>query len=134
MISEDGMYLTYQVNEVNISINKSVLSEILGALTEGIKTIKKEKRSAKFLTIYGILDDMNIIMSIKRNFKSEYQLLFELVNKVLLSRLENRTTITSPDLFLMEVLSKYKKVNFLIIVIKHINTMMNAKHWKHGLA
>lgn len=69
MISEDGMYLTYQVNEVNISINKSVLSEILGALTEGIKAIKKEKRSAKFLTIYGILDDMNIIMSIKRNLK-----------------------------------------------------------------
>lgn len=110
MISKDGMYLSYQVNEVNIAIDESVLSEILWASIEGIKTVKKKKESKFFLKVYGMLDDMNI-KNVKKALKSEYQLFFKLVNKVLLPRWERRTAVTGINLFLMEVLSIYKMVN-----------------------
>lgn len=39
-----------------------------------------------------------------------------------------------PDLFFMEVVSKYKKVNLPAIVVEHMNIVMNTKDGKHGLA
>lgn len=75
---------------------------------------------------------MNIKNVNKKTLKGEYQLLFELVNKVLLPRSEKKTIVTGLNLFLMEVLSKYKKVP--VIVIEHLNIVMTAKDEKHGLA
>lgn len=65
----------------------------------------------KFLEICGTLDDLNIKNVNKKTLKGEYQLLFEFLNKFLLPKFEKRTIVTGLNLFLMEVLSKYQKVN-----------------------
>lgn len=70
-----------------------------------------------------------------KNFlKGEYQLIFELVNKALLSYTEKRATVIGPNLFPMDTLFKYKKVNLLAILIDHMNIVMREKDGKHGLA
>lgn len=70
---------------------------------------------------------MNIKNINKKAIKSEYQLFFELVNMVILPRSEKRTILTGPNLFLIKVLSKYKKVNLPAIIIEHIKTVMTPK-------
>lgn len=122
------------VNEVNIAIDEEVMSEILGVPTEGTRSLRSEKGSVNFLKICGRLDDINIKNVNKKTMKGEYQMLFELVNKSLLPKSEKRTTVAGPNLFLMEILSKYNKVNLPAIVIEHIHTVMTAKDGKHGLA
>lgn len=81
-----------------------------------------------------MLDDMNIKNVNKKTLKSEYQLLFKLVSKVLFPRFEKRTTVSGPDLFFMKVLLKYEKVNLPTIMIEHINTVITVKDGNHGLA
>lgn len=61
-------------------------------------------------------------------------MLFEFVNKVRLPRSDKGTTMSGPDLYLMEILSKYPKVNLLAIVMEHINIVVVEKEGKHGLA
>lgn len=128
--SENGLYLTTQVNRTSLAINEEVLYEILRVLVEGIRSLGNDKIFAKFLTIYGNLDDMNIKNVSKKDLKGEYQLFFELVNKILLFCSEKRTTVTSLDLFLMEVLDKYQKVNLSAIVIEYMNYFNDGKGWK----
>lgn len=96
--------------------------------------LRNEKCSKKLLTLCGKLDNTNIKNVTKKALKKECQLKFELVNKVLLHHTEKRTTVTSPDLFFMEALSKYQKVNFSAIVIEHMNTVMTTNNGKHGLS
>lgn len=70
----------------------------------------------------------------KKTLKKEYQLLFELVNKVLFPHTEMRSTVVVPNLFLMEALPKFQKRNLLVIVIEHMNTVMMSRDGKHSLA
>lgn len=50
---KDGLYLTSQVNEVNITIDEEVISEILRVLTKGTRFLREQKDYMKFLEIYG---------------------------------------------------------------------------------
>lgn len=115
---KDDTYFTSQVNVVNIILDEKVMSEIHGAPIKGINSLRGEKGSVKFLKICGTLDDINIKNVSKKTLKIEYQLLFELVKKSL-PKLEKRTIMIGPDLFLMGILSKYKKVNPPIIMTEH---------------
>lgn len=122
------------MNGGNISIDKDVMSEILGESTKGINFMRQQLGSGKFLEVCGRLDDINIKNVNKKALKSEFQLLFELVNKSFLPRSEKRTVAAGSDLFLMEDLSKFKKFIFPAIVIEYMHTLMTAKYGKHGLA
>lgn len=57
--------------------------------------------------------------------------MFNLVIRVLLPRYGKGTTLTGADLFLMEMLFKYKKVSLPAIAIKHINIVFNANDRRH---
>lgn len=108
-IYDDGMYLNSQDNGVDIGLDEDTLCKILGAPTVVNRSIRSDEGSAKFFKIYGALDDMKTKDINKKALKREYQLLFELMNKALLPRSEKRTIVTRPNLYLMEVLSKYHK-------------------------
>lgn len=88
----------------------------------------------QFLTICSNLDKMNIKNVTKKALKGEYQLLFELVNKCLFPRSEKRTTVTGPNLYLMDMLVKFKKICLPTLIIEHIHTVVTAKDGKYGLA
>lgn len=132
--SKDDFYLTSQVHDVNISLDKQVLTEVLEVPNQGNRSLKDEWGSVRFLKLIGKLDDLNIKSVTKKSLKGEYQLFFELVNKVLLLRTEKHTAITGPDLFLMEALSKFKHANLPAIIIEHMHKVMTAKNGHHGLA
>lgn len=70
---------------MNLTIYEEVLSEILWVLTEGTRSLRNEKGSKKLLKICNNLDEMNIKNMIKMPLKIENQLLFDLINKLLLS-------------------------------------------------
>lgn len=132
--SNNGCHLTSQVNGVNLAIDEEVLSEILRLPAEGTRSLRNKKGSKKFLNICDKLDDMNIKNMSKKDLKEEYQLLFELVNKVILPRSEKTTTVIGLDLFLTNILAKFYKVNLPEVIIEHMNTVMLAKNRKHVLA
>lgn len=58
--SDNALYLTNQVNGLNITLNKKVLFKVLGVPTEGIRFLGNKRGSEKFLKVCGKLDDMNI--------------------------------------------------------------------------
>lgn len=118
---------------MNIAFDEEVLSKVLGVPTEGIKSIRKEEGYTKFLTICSDLDDMNIRNVTKKALKGKYRLLFELVNKCLLSQLKKRTTVILLDSYLMEILAKFKKICLPALIIEHTHTIITTKDRKHGL-
>ncbi|MCD7467808.1 hypothetical protein HAX54_005441 [Datura stramonium] len=65
--------------------------------------------------------------------KPEYQLLFELLNKVLLPRAEQRSLAAIQDLFLMEALATFQPVNLLTIIIKNVLKIKSIKDRIHSL-
>lgn len=132
--SDNGLYLTTQVNKVNITIGEEVMPGILGVPAEGTRSLRKKKGSKNFMKICGNLNDMNIKKVNKKALKREYQLLFELVSKALFPRSKKRTIVIGTDLFLTEVLSKYQKVNLPTAMIEHMHTIVMIKDGKHGLA
>lgn len=119
---------------MNIALDEQVLAKILGVAIEGTKSLKDKSGSVKFLEVCGKLDDLNIKNLTKKSLKEEFQLLFELVNRVLLPRTEKQTNVAGPDLFLMEALSKFKHVNLHAVIIEHIHKVMTTKDGKRGLA
>lgn len=104
-ISDYKLYLTSLVNEVNMGIDEDTLYEIFWAATKGIRSLRSENAFVKFLEICGILDGLYIKNVNKKTLK--YQLLFQLMNKVLLPKSEKKTTTTGLDFFLMKVMFKY---------------------------
>lgn len=109
-----------------------MLVDILGVPTEGTRSLKDESGSVKFLEVHGKFYDLNIKNLTKKSLKGRFQLLFELVNKALLLRIEKRTTVTGLYLLLMEALPKLKCVNLPTIVTEHMHKVMMAKNGKHG--
>ncbi|KAK4362537.1 hypothetical protein RND71_017778 [Anisodus tanguticus] len=69
----------------------------------------------------------------KKQVKPEFQLLFELVNNVLLPRFERRSMTTVPDMFLMKNLASFTPVNLPSLIMKHMLKIMSVKDGKHGL-
>ena len=56
----------------------------------------------------------------KKIMKSEYQLVFEFINKVLLPRTEKRTVATAADLFVMEMLCSFEALNLPGLMLEYI--------------
>ena len=65
--------------------------------------------------------------------KSEYQLVFEFVNKVLLPRTEKRTSTTSADLFVMEMLCRFEALNIPGLMLEHMYKTVMERKVIHGM-
>ncbi|KAH0746063.1 hypothetical protein KY285_007720 [Solanum tuberosum] len=61
----------------------------------------------------------------KKFLMGEYQLLFELINKVLVPRSEKRIVASAADLFLMEHLDELEAINLPTIMLEHMHRMFS---------
>lgn len=69
----------------------------------------------------------------KKALLSEYQLLFELVNKVLLPSAERRSIASIAGLILLQALDSYSSINLPEIMIEHMKKVQDFKDGNHGL-
>ena len=65
--------------------------------------------------------------------KSEYQLVFEFINKVLLPRTEKRTVATVADLFVMEMLCNFEALNLPGLMLEHIHKTVIERKGVHRM-
>lgn len=103
-----------------MTLDEETLSEIFGVPIVGIRSIKSKKGSTEFSKLYGVKDFNN------RTLREEFLLLLELVKGALLPRSDTETNPIGVDLFLMEILFKYKRINHPTIVMKHMNSVINT--------
>lgn len=71
-ISDDALYLTSQVHNVNIDLDVKVLAESLEVTTQKTRSLKDDCGSEKFLRYIGKLDDLNIKFVTKKSLKEEF--------------------------------------------------------------
>lgn len=89
--------------------------------------------SKRFVQKNGKLPKLNCVGIPKKLLKGEYQLRFELVNKVLLPRTEKRTVAFAGDLFLMEALCKFDSINLPSIMLENMPKTLIEQKEKHGM-
>ena len=65
--------------------------------------------------------------------KSEYQLVFEFINKVLLPRTEKRTLATAAHYFVMEMLCSFEALNLPGLMLEHIYKTVIERKGVHGM-
>ena len=71
---------------------------------EGTQSVLGRTCSFEFAVVISKTPTTKVAGIYKKIMKSEYQLVFEFINKVLLPRTEKRTVATAADLFVMEML------------------------------
>ncbi|XP_019223946.1 PREDICTED: A-kinase anchor protein 9-like [Nicotiana attenuata] len=69
----------------------------------------------------------------KKTLLPVYQLLFEMVNKVLLPCAERRFVASKADLFLMETLDNFSSINLPAVMIEHLQKVENLKNRNPGM-
>ncbi|XP_070013871.1 uncharacterized protein [Nicotiana sylvestris] len=121
------------VNGVDIVFDVKLLGEILKVPTVGVSSVKDVCQ----------FNFRNVVVKTNANQKGDqihkkellpiYQLLFELVNKVLLPRAERRSVTSKSDLFLMEQLDSFTPVSLPVIMIEHMQKVVTFKDGNYGL-
>lgn len=133
LFTVEGDHICVLVNGVDIVLDASALGKVLQITCEGMSSVKG---------IYGanfkraVMKEQAIQQGghvHKKVLLPEYQLLFELVNKVLLPHSERRSIATKSDLVLMEALDEFVPINLPAIMIEHMQKMANFKGGNHGL-
>ena len=89
--------------------------------------------STEFASLISKIPTTKVAGIYKKVMKSEYQLVFEFVNKVLLPRTEKRTSATSADLFLMEILCSFEALNLPGLMLEHIYKTVIERKGVHGM-
>nr|XP_016477388.1 PREDICTED: uncharacterized protein LOC107798873 [Nicotiana tabacum] len=103
-------HICMMVNGVNFVMDSAVLNAIVKD-----KTVQQRERVHK------------------KALLPVYQLLFEMVNKVLLPRDERRSITSRAYLVLMEALDSYTTINLPGIIIEHMRKVAEFKDGNHGL-
>lgn len=113
---------------VNIYPDKKVLGEIFEVCIKGISFLENKAYSRKFLTIASNMGEDKSVYHLKNQITSDNQLVFEFLNKVLLLRVEERNGTSKVDVFLIEVVSSFQKMNLTAIKVNLIDKVVNKKH------
>ncbi|KAH0743919.1 hypothetical protein KY290_031912 [Solanum tuberosum] len=128
-----GGGITTTVRDVEICLDKEILGIILWVPVKGIRTIEGCKPFSDFTKLSTKYGDVKNAGLPKKFLKGEYQLLFEFINKVLVSIIEKRTVASVADLFLMEKLDELEEINLPVIMLEHMHRVMTWKKAKHGI-
>lgn len=96
-------------------MDEETLSEILDVPTAGLKTV--EGTSSPDFTKF-IIKKQAVMLG--KTLQLEYQLLFELMNKVLFPRTERRSITFIGDLVLLEARDSFSSISLLDIMIEHV--------------
>ncbi|XP_070057194.1 uncharacterized protein [Nicotiana tomentosiformis] len=130
-IEDDHIYVL--VNGVDMVLDATVLGDILKVPSEGLSSV----RGACGSNFRRVIVKEKAIQHGERVHEKAllpvYQLLFELVNKVLLPRAERRSITSRSDLYLMEALDEFCSINLPAIMIEHIQKVAAFKYGNHGL-
>ena len=129
---EDGSLLT-RVNDIAISLDEEVLSKILRVPTEGTRSVQGKTCSSEFASLISKTPTTKVAGIYKKIMKSEYQLVFEFVNKVVLPRTEKRTLATAADLYVMEMLCSFEAQCLPSLMIEHFHKTVIERKGVHGM-
>ena len=100
---EDGSVNT-RVNDIVVHLDETLLGKILRVPRDDTRSIVGKTCFVEFVPLCSKLPTTKCAGLFKKVMKSEYQLVFEFVNKTLLPRTEKRTSTTSADLYVMQLL------------------------------
>ncbi|XP_019225911.1 PREDICTED: uncharacterized protein LOC109207445 [Nicotiana attenuata] len=133
LFTVDGDQICMLVNRVDIVMDSTLLGLILGVPTEGVS-------SAQGACTPNFRNDIVKDKAVqhgeqvhKKALLPVYQLLFEMVNKVLFPRAERTSVASKADLFLMETLDNFSSINLPAIMIEHTQKVENLKDGNPGL-
>ena len=129
---EYGSILT-RVNDIVVHLDEGLLSKILRVPREGARFATGKTSSTEFVSLISKIPTTKVAGIYKKVMKSEYQLVFEFVNKVLLPRTEKRTSATSADSFLMEMLCSFEALNLPGLMLEHIYKTVIERNGVHGM-
>ena len=130
---DEGSILT-RVNNIAICLDEGVLSKILRVPREGTRSVLGRNCSSEFAAVISKIPTTKVAGIYKKIMKSEYQLVFEFINKVLLPRTEKRTVATAADLFVMEMLCNFEALNLPGLMLEHINKIVIERNGVHGMS
>lgn len=121
-----------KVNEKYFVLDEDILGEILEVPTGELGIVKVTISSVLKMLIVKREDTLLGEGVYKKALKLEYQLLFEMVNKVLLPWDERRSIVSIADLVLIEALASFTSIILPGIMIEHMMKVEIFKDWKHG--
>ncbi|XP_070010612.1 uncharacterized protein [Nicotiana sylvestris] len=133
LFTVEGDHICVLVNGVDIVLDASALGKVLQIPCEGMSSVKgvcgaNFRRAIMKEQVVQHGEQVH-----KKVLLPEYQLLFELVNKVLLPRSKRQSIATKFDLVLMEALDEFVPINLPAIMIYHMQKVANFKGGNHGL-
>nr|XP_009592125.1 uncharacterized protein LOC104089022 [Nicotiana tomentosiformis] len=130
-VKDDNICL--KVHGVDFVMDEVVLETILGVPTGVISSIEGTCSSNFRNAILKVIQYSMGGRVHKKALLLVYQLLFEMVNKILLPRAERHSITSRADLFLIEALDTYSTINLSGIMIEHMKKMTDFKDSNHGL-
>ena len=104
-----------------------------GQNSQGTGSVTAKTCSIEFVSLVSMIPTTKVSWIFKKVMKSEYQLVFKFVNKVLLPRNERRTSATSTDLFVMEMLCRFEALNLPALMFEHIYKTVIERKGIHGM-
>lgn len=123
-----------KVNEKYFVLDEDILGEILEVPTGELGIVKVTISSVLKMLIVKREDTLLGEGVYKKALKLEYQLLFEMVNKVLLPWDERRSIVSIADLVLIEALASFTSIILPGIMIEHMMKVASFKYRKHDLS
>ena len=100
---------------------------------EGTRSVLGRTCSSEFAAVISKTPTTKVAEIYKKIMKSEYQLVFEFINEVLLPRTEKRTVATIADLFVMEMLCSFEDLNLPGLMLEHIHKTIIERKDVHGM-
>ena len=122
-----------RVNDIVVHLDETLLGKFLRVPRDGTRFVVGKTCFVEFVTQCSKLPTTKCVSLVMKVMKSEYQLVFEFVNKTLLPRTEKRTSATSADFYVMELLYKFEPLNLPQIMLEHM--YKTVIEWKciHGM-
>lgn len=133
MFVVDEKTLCLKVNGNDFVLDEDTLGEILEVPTDGLGTVEGTASSAFKKLIVKREDTLSGERVYKKALKPKYQLMFEMVNKVLLPRSERRSITSIADLVLIEALASYTSTSLPRLMIEHMMKVANFEDGNHDL-
>ncbi|XP_019223873.1 PREDICTED: uncharacterized protein LOC109205612 [Nicotiana attenuata] len=133
LFTVDGYQICVLINGVDIIMDFALLGSILGVPAEGLSSVQAAC-TPNFRN--AIVKDKAVQhgeQAHKKTILPVYQLLFEMVNNVLLPRAKRRSVASKDDLFLMESLDNFTTINLPAIMIEHMQKVENLRDGNLGL-
>ena len=109
------------------------MSKILRVPREGTRFVHGRTCSSEFASVISKTPTTKVAGTYKKIMKSEYQLVFEFINKVLLPHTDKRTVATAAYLFVIEMLCNFEALNLPGLMLEHIHKTVIERKGVHGM-